>query len=398
MRIVYITEHLPYTHGEAFLLPEITTLQSRGHELMILPVRSPAQVFHEDAEALLQYTHAISLKSPRLWAGAACEAMAHPAAMRRLLGIAGRSRMRQMQRDNVKTIMKGAYLARWVHRWHAEHIHAHWANYPATMAMAISHLTGVPWSMTAHRYDIVADNLLAEKIAGAGFVRFISDSGMALARQTLHAELPSNCTRIHMGVELPPLASGGGSKPVMLCPASFVPVKGHRYLIEAIALLARDGNLVELWLAGCGELESAIRAQLEELGMGAHVRMLGQLSHAQLLHLYQTQQVAGVVLPSLDLGNCLHEGIPVSLIEAMSYGIPVIGTQTGGIPELLGGGAGLLVPPGDARALASAIRQVCTISDEMGQLGLQGRRRIEEEYAVETVVSQLEARFKASLR
>ena len=59
-----------------------------------------------------------------------------------------------------------------------------------------------------------------------------------------------------------------------------------------------------------------------------------------------------VVLPSLDLGKHLHEGIPVPLMEAMANRIPVISTQTGGIPELLRDGAGIMVSPGDAAALA----------------------------------------------
>ena len=52
-------------------------------------------------------------------------------------------------------------------------------------------------------------------------------------------------------------------------------------------------------------------------------------------------QIDVVVLPSIDLGNGYHEGIPFALMEAMAYAIPVVATETGGIPELIGGGAGL---------------------------------------------------------
>ena len=73
--------------------------------------------------------------------------------------------------------------------------------------------------------------------------------------------------------------------------------------------------------------------------------------------MYREGRVGMVVLPSVDLGNNLHEGIPVALIEAMSYNIPVVGTHTGGIPELLEGGAGLIVPDKDPAALADAIER-----------------------------------------
>ena len=84
------------------------------------------------------------------------------------------------------------------------------------------------------------------------------------------------------------------------------------------------------------------------------MRFVGQVSHTQILEMYVANQVRAVVVPSIDLGNNLHEGIPVSLMEAMAHGVPVVSTTTGGIPELLADGAGILVPPENPQALADA--------------------------------------------
>jgi glycosyltransferase involved in cell wall biosynthesis len=91
-----------------------------------------------------------------------------------------------------------------------------------------------------------------------------------------------------------------------------------------------------------------------------------------------------------------HEGIPVSLLEAMSVGVPAIGTETGGMPALLGEGAGLLVPERDAEALASALERVLVDEELRAELGAAGRRRVEERFDVEVVAAELERRFLAA--
>ena len=91
----------------------------------------------------------------------------------------------------------------------------------------------------------------------------------------------------------------------------------------------------------------------------------------------------------------LHEGIPAGLIEPMGYGIPVLSTAVGGVPELLEGDAGMMVPPADAAALAEAIRRLIADSDLRRRLVENGRRRVEEGWAVRPVVAELLKRLES---
>src|SRR6185437_5853435 len=75
---------------------------------------------------------------------------------------------------NLVAFPKALWLARLARTWQADHIHAHWAGPPSTVAMIASRLSAVPWSFTAHLSDIAARNLLVEKCASAAFVRFIA--------------------------------------------------------------------------------------------------------------------------------------------------------------------------------------------------------------------------------
>jgi glycosyltransferase involved in cell wall biosynthesis len=113
------------------------------------------------------------------------------------------------------------------------------------------------------------------------------------------------------------------------------------------------------------------------------VKFAGHLDHSTLLNLYATGKVDFVILPSL------HEGIPVSLMEAMGYGIPVISTDVGGTSELLCDGAGILVPPKNHKALADATEKLIQLPHLREELSQLGRRRVEEQFAVEYTVSDL---------
>jgi len=128
----------------------------------------------------------------------------------------------------------------------------------------------------------------------------------------------------------------------------FAPPKNHALLIEAFAQVRADAPLY-LLLVGGGELENAVREQVAALGLQERVRFLGvRADVADIL------RASDVFVLSSD-----YEGNPLSVLEAMAAGLPVVSTAVGGVPELVQDGAtGLLVTAGDAHALAEAIVQM----------------------------------------
>jgi colanic acid/amylovoran biosynthesis glycosyltransferase len=297
---------------------------------------------------------------------------------------------------NIAVLPKSLWIARLSERSQIEHIHAHWSSTTATMAGVAATYLGIPWSFTAHRWDIVENNMLSEKLKTASFARFISKSGVELARRYSEPKADLGKARvIPMGVALPSARETlrSSSRPVVLCPAKLHPVKGHVYLLAALKLLKERGLDFEAWLAGHGDLESELKSRSSELGLDSCVRFLGKMAHGELLALYETAPVFAVVVPSIDLGGGIHEGIPVSLMEAMSRGIPVVSTLTGGIPELLGDGAGILVPAKDSAALANALADLLLNSKLAHRYSEAGLKRIREQFDIEKVVDALLAGF-----
>jgi colanic acid/amylovoran biosynthesis glycosyltransferase len=395
VRIVYVTQRLPFGIGETFIVPEVEALLAQGHQVLIIPRISSDPVVHDDVGALLARTRQL----PNLGAVAAAVVGAlvrHPGRTMSAFWRLRCTRPRRRAFSNAVATAQGIWVARVARGWGADHIHAHWAHLTATLAMGASAVSGIPWSFTAHRYDVILNNLLAEKLRSARFGRFIARKTLALARPLVAPDALAHATVLYMGVLLPPAPTEEmppRTIPVVLCPASLIPVKGHRHLLDAAARLTARGIAFEIWLAGEGPEGAALARRIEALGLGDRLRALGTVPHTELLGLYRERKVDCVVLPSLDLGNGLHEGISVALIEAMAHGVPVIATRTGGLPELLGGGAGLLVPPADAGALADALEHMLSSRTLRAELARIGRRRVEEEFDVVAIAGELARRF-----
>jgi glycosyltransferase involved in cell wall biosynthesis len=168
------------------------------------------------------------------------------------------------------------------------------------------------------------------------------------------------------------------------------PVKGHGYLLDALARLATRVPRLHVAIAGRGDLEAALRARARILHVDDRVHLLGLRSDVPNL-------LAGAdvfVLPSLS------EGLPLALLEAMMAGRPIIATAVGEVPAVLSNGrAGVLVPPGDAEALANALAGVLSDPALAHRLGGAAARRAAEEYTFEKMMGRyvaLYARLLAS--
>ena len=163
--------------------------------------------------------------------------------------------------------------------------------------------------------------------------------------------------------------------PVLLCVANLKQYKGHRYLLEAAALLHAGGRSCTLVLAGEGPERPALERQARELGLD--VRLLGAC--AEVVPLLMRADI--VVLPSL------HEGMSNAVMEAMAAGRPVVASAVGGTPELLRG-RGILVSPGDPIALASAIEALLANPTRCTSLGAMARDWCRSHLRVEQMVDE----------
>lgn len=182
-----------------------------------------------------------------------------------------------------------------------------------------------------------------------------------------------NVTVAHLGVRwpVPPADPALHEPPVVGVLALLTPWKGHRVLLEALAQMPG----IELEFAGGSfprdaDYVAALHRRAEQADLRGRVRFLG---HVDPLSTMRGWDVA--VSPSTS-----PEAGPISMLEAMSLGVPVVGTAHGGTSEILAGGAGLLVEPGDVEALVVALGRALTDTQFRHRSFEAGRRFIAEHH------------------
>jgi glycosyltransferase involved in cell wall biosynthesis len=172
--------------------------------------------------------------------------------------------------------------------------------------------------------------------------------------------------------------------PLVLTVARLDAQKGIPVLLDAVASVPDAAFVV----AGDGPDRAALEARAVSLGLADRVRFLGH--RRDVASLLAAADV--LVLPSL------YEGLPLSVLEAMIAGVPVIATAVGGTDEVVRDGeTGTLVPPGDASALAAAIRRVLGDRERSSRLADAARALVAREHSVEAMVASVSRLYETLL-
>jgi glycosyltransferase involved in cell wall biosynthesis len=390
MRIAYITVAAPYGQGESFVLTEIDAMRRAGHTVVILPLRPDKKCYVSGYEVWPE-----RMLSPRVLYLGLLEFLRRPLLYARVIWRVLKQSGRLINLvNNSAVVPKALATARWLRTEDIDCIHVHWMSTPATMAFIISSISKIPCIATAHRWDIYCGNAPVVKTQCFSSVRMISAQGKRDFLSLLPTELHHKVHLVHMGIDVPEVV--GDKSPAygefhVAVVASLNVQKGHAYVLQALKLLKSDGySDVKLHFMGSGKEETSLKNQAVQLGIEQKVVFYGHIPHAELLEKYALRAFDCVLLASYEVNGEAYEGIPVSLLEAMAYEIPVIGTDSGGISELVTGGSGILIPQKDAGAIAEAILQLKNDAAYAKKIARQGRLRVESDFSNNIVVDQLE--------
>lgn len=176
---------------------------------------------------------------------------------------------------------------------------------------------------------------------------------------------------------------------LFVCAARLHPQKGHSVLLDAVRqLVDADVGPFAVLLAGSGPLRGEIEARVRERRLAHHVRLLGLRDDMPSLFL----QCDAFVLASL------YEGLPLAILEAMAAGLPIVATTVGGVGEVVEHRRhGLLVPPGDAHALAAAMAELIRNPAQGRAMGQAARAIVQRDYSIDVIAERTMAVFDACL-
>ncbi|WP_300587412.1 exopolysaccharide biosynthesis GT4 family glycosyltransferase EpsE [Marivita sp.] len=296
---------------------------------------------------------------------------------------------RRLPKDEAKTFLKDVIisspaaekLARDCKRRGITHIHAHSCGRAALIAALAHHAHGLSYSLTLH--GPLQDYGVGQRFKwrGTAFVSVITRALLDLLPGQLGDALPKRLPLQPMGVDtsafrrdapyVPPVP--GEPLRVFSCGRLNV-VKGHQDLMQAVRLMIDRGQPVHLEIAGeddagGGGFHKELDTRIVELGLEDHVTLLGAISAEAVRDKLMSSHVFVLASWSEPLG--------VAYMEAMSCEVPTIGTDAGGVPELITSGEdGILVPPKNPEALAEVLMQLAADPEKAQLLAKTGRARV----------------------
>ena len=405
LKIGYIIGTYPLI-TTTFIDREIQGLRERGIEIAILSIRRPpAEVERmQEYKAVRQSTvYLLPVNWVRLILAHLYFAAARPLAYWWLLGYLV-SRTHPNLKQRAKTIFHfaaGVYAAYLLRDEACDHLHAHFVDRAATVALCASRLLGKPYSVTAHANDLYAGPvLLFEKFKHAQFAVTVSKFNKEHILENCPGLDAQRMIVLHPWVNLnefqPPATRPQNRRLAILSVGRLVEKKGHRYLINACRLLRDQGLHIDCRIVGSGPLENELRALVGAQGMVDCIQFEGSRSKVQVLRWLAQADV--FVLASVIAQDGDRDGMPVALAEAMAMQVPVISTNIVGIGELVQPGSGCLVTPKDPVALAQAIESIHRMDQAARrEMGKQGRAIVESDFEVNQGLDRLAEMFKSAL-
>ena len=397
LRVGYLVPEFPgQTH--IFFWREVEALRRIGEEVSLLSTRKPSPVScrHEFAPTAFAETHYLfppSMLSLVEWPVAGARGFAKALAY---LGGLEASRFRDRLRQCL-LFASALDLVRWSRREHIDHIHAHSCADAAHVLAWARCAGGPPYSLTLHGDLDVYGGDHRSKMEGAAFVSVV---GNHLRHQVMERTgVPGERVFVTcMGVGTSKLATLGTTRSYapgslhLVTVARLNPAKGHTHVLAAIHRGLQMGLDLRYTIAGEGPYRDGIVSRVRELGLNSRVTLTGTLAETEVHQLLS--EADAFILPSVGLG----EAWPVSVMEAMGAGLPVIASIIGATPEMIiPGEDGFLVPQGDEQALLDKIVLLAGDMNIRRQIGEAARRTAGHRFDIGVTARALSDAIHASL-
>lgn len=412
LRVGYHVWQFPLS-SETFIRREIAALRSAGVPVTVL-AEAPGDLTHMDpADRALagSTTYLGSVRGVALAGWALFFGLRHPATMLRLLAFVTGTRYEREKSaaSDLQFLGKAIGLAVQARRQGITHLHAPWATTTALAALLASRLLRITYSVHARAHDLHREDAafaLPEKFSHASFVVTNTRYNVQGIRALLP---PHDAARVHLirnGVDLaqftpPPGRAPAPQEPLrILCVARLIEPKGLTVLLEACAALRARGLHFRCEVIGGPEEPLytgylvKLRVLHRQLDLHEHVRFAGPQPSSGVLDAYRRSDL--FVLPCVVAANGSKDITPNVVIEAMAMELPVVSTRMTGLPEIVEDGtSGVLVPPGDAAALAGAIEELAADPARRRRLGRAGRQRVAEHFDIHRNVVEYARLFRA---
>ncbi|MEM8756814.1 MAG: glycosyltransferase family 4 protein [Planctomycetota bacterium] len=375
-RIGYLVPNFP-SQTHAFFWREMNALgEQAGREVPVVSTARPPHdaCKHDFASAARART--TYLLTPGALAGGMLGVLRSPAGALRGLRRTGALRGQSLP-TRLVSWLAAMRLARWARAERIEHLHVHSAANAAGIAMIAKAIIGLPYSVVLHGDPEVYGSDHDQKMGAATCVIPVTNPLAERIGQEGWVD-PGRLFVVTMGIDsrrFSPDDSPKDDPPLILTVARLNKTKGIHHALEALARLRNEGLQFRYLVLGEGPYRETLAQEVERLGLGDLVSLPGTASQDEVLAALRRASVFS--LTSFGMG----EAAPVSVMEAMAVGLPVVVSRIGGSPDMIDSGTdGLLTEQQDVDSIAAAYREVLGSAARRAQLGAAARERAARDF------------------
>ncbi|MBW4620969.1 MAG: glycosyltransferase [Cyanosarcina radialis HA8281-LM2] len=392
MKIGYLIPEFPgQTH--IWMWREISHMREWGAKIDIFSTRKPTPEVtarHEWANCAIEETFYLWPQNPwQLLSGVIWAMWRCPKGLWQVIVLCFSIKLdrRPVWRTTLPLALVATTLAREALKRDIQHFHSQTCSNSAILAMMVKRLVDIPFSLTLNANIEWWGGAMKQKFSEAEFTIAVAKWLLEQIRSDYPELSPERAVIGRHGVDTQkwyPLKDAFRSQPELfqaITVGRLHPCKGHDVLIGSIKLLADSNRQVMLTIVGAGPEEQNLKSLVRELELTDRVRFAGSVSEEEIMALMNRSDVFVLASHAEPLG--------VVYMEAMASGVATIGTNAGGVPEIITDGQdGLLVPPENEVALKQAIELLMDDSQFRLQLARNGRK---------TTVERFDSRFGAAV-
>ncbi len=403
VRVGYVVKMFPRL-SETFILNEILELERRGVEVVIFSLKKPSEGrFHPQVSSLKAAVHYLEDFEPSKWPNwIGKEWPILQLYSGSLFSLLDELLAKGDTGSEIANVWFSAWVASQAHKLGVQHLHAHFASQPSTIAYFAHRISGIPFSFTAHAKDIFVysneQHHLREKLHASAFTVTVTNFNRRYLTERV-PDLPTDRIRvIHNGINLEYFV--GNPRTVrktneVLAVGRLVTKKGFDDLLKACAVLKSKNQSFHCTIVGEGPDKEALETLQRDLGLLGEVTFVGPKNLSEVLELMQTCTV--FCLPCTVAPDNNQDALPTVLLEALASQLPIVSTSVSGIPEIVDDNVdGFLVPQEQPDQVADRLMQLLKSPDLRARFALAGRKKAELKFDLRKNVETLLNEYIAS--
>ena len=388
VQLAYIIEKFP-SPTEYFILNEIIELEKHGVELNLLVLRKQKKYLNlkeiKDLKSMIIYLPRIYYYFPFISFFISPSSVFLPKSIGILLSILKRYSY------NMKVIRNyfiSLFFTRKLKSKPISHIHAHFAFVSSDIALILSKLMGIKYSLTAHANDIYAKNdTIKLKIREASFIITCTKYNRNYLNKLTSFNYEGKIHTVYHGIDIskwtPDIHHKRSDSNVihLLSIARLVEKKGLIYLLEAVNVLIKNGTKVRSTIIGEGPLKKQLENYIDDNKLNDFIRIHDFTSQDEIKKHYLNADI--FVLPCIIAKNGDMDGLPNVIAESLAMGVPVVTTNISAIPELIENeNTGLLVPEKNALAIVDAVLKLSYNPELYRNIALNGKVKVKTGFSL----------------